>query len=201
MKIILASASPRRKEILEQHSIFPIVKPSNVEEIVPEEIEALGVEEIVKYLAHIKGLSIYHEESKKIKKYKASEKRIVILGADTIVYKNRIIGKPKNEEEAFSILNSLKNTSHHVYTGVSLIDLYSGKEIKFYDDTKVYFKDYSDEEIRRFISEEPPYDKSGSYAIQSSWSKNVDRIEGDINNVIGLPWEKLKTFLWNIDEH
>lgn len=216
MKIILASSSPRRKEILENHSISPIIIPSDAEEIVPSDIEVQGVAEIVKYLAYIKAFTVYNallaacnENSSNSGTKKSSElceacelistgERMIILGADTVVYKDTIIGKPIDEDDAFSILSALRNTSHHVYTGVCLIDFQRGESIKFYEDTLVYFKDYPDEEIRRFIREEPPYDKSGSYAIQSSWSKNVDRVEGDLENVIGLPWKKTEEYLSSI---
>ena len=217
MKIVLASASPRRKEILENHSISPIIIPSEADETLPVHMEFKGVEEIVKYLAYTKAFAVfdflyvacnkisnYKNISKNPEVHKACElikagEKVIILGADTVVYKDRIIGKPRDEEDAFNILSTLRNSSHHVYTGVSLIDFNSEKEIKFYEDTLVHFKDYPDEEIRRFIREEPPYDKSGSYAIQSSWSKNVDRIEGDIENVIGLPWKKIEENLRSLD--
>jgi septum formation protein len=185
--VILASSSPRRYDILRKHHVDPIVVPSDADETLPPDMADCSVAEIVSYLAHVKAHAVYA-------KLKASEyENAVILGADTVVYKDQIIGKPKDEADAFRILSLLRATSHSVFTGVSLIDLATGAETRFVDETKVYFKDYPDEEIYRFIREEPPYDKSGSYAIQSSWTKNVDRIEGDLENVIGLPWYRLET--------
>ena len=217
MNIILASASPRRKEILENHFVYPIIIPSETDETLPLHMEFKDVTEIVKYLAFNKANAVFdflYVACNKIPNYKdissnpevhkaceliLSGEKVIILGADTVVYKNSIIGKPKDEDDAFSILSSLRNTSHHVYTGVSMIEYNSEKHTELYEDTLVYFNDYSDEEIRRFIKEEPPYDKSGSYAIQSSWSKNVDRVEGDIENVIGLPWKKIEEYLNKMD--
>jgi septum formation protein len=153
------------------------------------------------YLAHIKARVVYEEL--KVTEVKSTEadvtvpvpERTMVLGADTVVYKDFIIGKPTDEADAFRILSHLRNAAHLVITGVSLIDLQAGEEVQFAETTKVFFKDYPDEEIRRFVSEEPPYDKSGSYAIQSSWSKNVDHIEGELENVIGLPWQRLSEYL------
>jgi septum formation protein len=235
MSIILASGSPRRFEILKKHGIDPIVIPSDADETLPPEYETRSVEDIVKYLAHIKAGAVYDQlkdsgaaaiktlipdaaksaratETTDIftdktlilgaaKNARATEttdiftNKTLILGADTIVYKDGIIGKPKDEADAIRILSLLRNTAHLVITGVALIDLSTGEETQFAETTKVFFKDYSDEEIKRFIREEPPYDKSGSYAIQSSWTKNVDHIEGDLENVIGLPWPRLAEYL------
>ena len=195
MKVILASGSARRYEILKKHGIDPVVIPSGAEETLSPEIETGSVAEIVKYLASIKAQSVYEKLKLQAGKEISADEKVLILGADTIVYKDCIIGKPKDEQDAFAILSLLRNTSHIVFTGISLIDFATGEEIQFADETEVWFKDYPDEEIYRFISEEPPYDKSGSYAIQSSWAKNVDHILGDIENVIGLPWHRLAEYL------
>jgi septum formation protein len=193
-KVILASASPRRLEILQGHGIDPVVLPSEADETLPPEVEAAGPEEVVRYLAQIKARSIY-EKLREQGAPDTLQPGAVILGADTIVYKDRIIGKPLDAEDAFAILASLRASSHHVLTGVCLIDAYTGGETTIVDDTRVTFHDYPDEEIRRFIREEPPYDKSGSYAIQSSWSGNVAAVEGDIENVIGLPYQAIAPYL------
>jgi septum formation protein len=209
----LASGSPRRSEILRKHGIDPVVIPSDADETLPVEYENRSVEDIVKYLAHIKAWTVYEQlkvsdpvaiktripdtakSSRAIETTDIFTGKTLILGADTIVYKDEIIGKPKDEADAIRILRLLCNAGHLVITGVALIDLSTGVETQFAETTKVFFKDYSDEEIKRFIREEPPYDKSGSYAIQSSWTKNVDHIEGDIENVIGLPWSRLAEYL------
>jgi septum formation protein len=188
-KVILASVSPRRYEILKKHGIEPTVLPSDADEMLPPCMEDCGVAEIVSYLAHVKASAVYDS----IQASNCDD--TVILGADTVVYKDGVIGKPVDEADAFRILSLLRASSHSVFTGVSLIDLATGTETRFVDETKVHFKNYPDSEIYRFIREEPPYDKSGSYAIQSSWTKNVDRIEGDLENVIGLPWYRLEPLL------
>jgi septum formation protein len=208
LKIILASGSPRRLEILRRHGIEPLVVPSDVDETLPSGYENESVDEIVMYLAHIKARAVYEQltaahagigatasEFAELTLHADVPGRTLILGADTVVYKDFIIGKPADAADAFRILSHLRNASHLVITGVALIDLATGGEVQFAETTTVFFKDYPDEEIRRFVREEPPFDKSGSYAIQSSWSKNVDHIEGEIENVIGLPWIRLSDYL------
>jgi septum formation protein len=194
MKIILASASPRRYEILKKHGIVPMVMPSDIDESLTPEMEGCPVSEIVMYLAHQKARAVYGLLIGDGASHRANDgvsNPAFILAADTVVYKDRIIGKPVDERDAFNILRSLRASSHQVITGVSLIDMSGGEETRLYDVTEVYFKNYSDEEIYRYIREEAPYDKSGSYAVQSSWSKNVDHVEGDVENVMGLPWYRI----------
>jgi septum formation protein len=190
----LASASPRRLELLRKHGIFPVVRPSHSEEVLPEGAEQMSIEEKVVYLAEQKGRAVYEAWKKE-----REDRAPLILSADTVIYKERIIGKPKDEADAVSILSFLRNTVHFVYSGVSLIDAEDGKATNLCDVTKVYFKNYSDEEILRYIREEAPYDKSGSYAIQSSWSANVAHVEGDIENVMGLPWYRLKPLFQKLE--
>jgi septum formation protein len=187
--IILASASPRRREILEAHGVTPVIRPADVYETLPDDLTE-EPKEAAMYLAGLKARAVYLHYYKN-----KNPEPAVILGADTIVYKDRIIGKPVDEADAFAILSSLRNARHSVITGVALIDAATGAETVFYEETFVTFNDYPDEEIRRFVREEPPYDKSGSYAIQSSWSKNVAAIDGDVENVIGLPWAKIAAYL------
>jgi septum formation protein len=190
MNVILASASARRYEILRQHGVTPVVMPSDVEEVLPPHVAELGIADIVMYLAHIKAQGVY-EQMRRTAGEAEPPKPAIILAADTVIYKDGIIGKPLDEADAFRILSELRNTFHEVYTGVSLIDMASGAERQLYDVTKVFFKDYPDAEIYRYIKEEPPFDKSGAYGIQTSWQTNVEKIEGDIENVMGLPWQRL----------
>jgi septum formation protein len=186
--IVLASASPRRRDILDAHGVNSIIIPSNADETMGKERENTSVDEIAMQISRLKATEVY-ERIHAI----ADDcgKRIIILGADTVIDKNGIIGKPADEEDAFRILSLLRDTTHRVITGVTLIDLASGVERCFRDVTKVTFRDYPDEEIWRFIREERPFDKSGAYAVQSSWSANVERVDGDIENVIGLPWARI----------
>ena len=227
MKLILASASPRRYEILKKHGIEPVVFPADVDETLTPEIEALGPEQSVIYLAHLKAQAIYerindlsaslatcpphdsspaiqppscHEPSPSAFQMEGSspddEPPSWILAADTIVYfGGRMIGKPRDAADAFFILSSLRGAENEVLTGVALIDLRDGREIKFCDTTTIRFKNYPDDEIHRYIREEAPFDKSGAYSIQSSWMRNVEHIDGDPENAIGLPWHRIEPLL------
>ena len=194
--LILASASPRRKEILERHGYAPVVIPSAVDEILPDGV-CFTPEQTTEYLAELKAESV-------LKALDPGDwpRGCRILGVDTIVYKDRIIGKPVDETDALEILRSLKNGSHEVISGVCLIlaepsGLKLGLKEKqlFSDTTIVRFGDYTDEDILAYIRANPPYDKSGSYAIQSDWGKHVIEVDGDIENVIGLPFIKLSAYL------
>ena len=208
--LILASASPRRKEILEAHGHSPIVIPSGVDETLPDDA-AYSPEQTTIYLAELKAEAVLCALDPM-----DWPRGCLILGVDTIVYKDVIIGKPVDEDDALRILRSLKNSSHEVISGVCLINAKpqlpglgskpSGADHKmstlapleknsFYDITTVRFGDYTDEEILAYIRANPPYDKSGSYAIQSEWGRHVLELNGDIENVIGLPMKKLSDYL------
>lgn len=117
---------------------------------------------------------------------------IYIIAADTVVCKDRIIGKPADRQEAFQILSELKGSAHFVITGTTILKINTPLRHCFYDITKVYFKDYSDDELNAYVDTEEPYDKAGAYAIQGTFGKYVDHIEGSINNVIGFPWERIE---------
>ena len=198
--VILASGSPRRLSIMQEHGVEPIVRPSNSDEALPEGADEMTMEEKVMYIAAQKARDVYeewlaeregHATGAKGGAAPATETHAdfpLILAADTVVYKDRIIGKPKDEADAVAILTELRNTFHFVYSGICIIDTKDGAETSLFDVTKVWFKDYPDEEICRYVGEEQPYDKSGSYGIQSSWGQNVERVEGDVENVMGLPW-------------
>ncbi len=177
MKIILASKSPRRQELLKEANIEYQIIPSTIEEVFNYEI---SVEAAVMDLAYQKAASI---------KSLVTEDDLII-GADTIVViDNEVLGKPKNYEDAIRMLKMLENKSHQVLTGVCLIK--GNKEITFYEKTDVYFKPMTLEDIERYIAEENVYDKAGSYAIQGEAMRYIDHIEGDYYNVIGLPVERL----------
>jgi len=198
LPFILASASPRRKEILEAHGHSPIVIPADADENIKGS-EKYSPEDLTILLAELKAKTV-------LGKLNPADwpKGCIILGVDTVVYKDRIIGKPADENDALEILRSLKNTSHEVISGVCLIHavpektdgssaLSVSEKILFSDTTTVLFGDYSDDEILSYIRANPPYDKSGSYAIQSDWGRHVIRTNGDLENVIGLPYSKLSS--------
>lgn len=188
--IILASSSPRRIEMLKKNGIEPIIIPSSVDEYLPLR---LSMEQVVMYLALKKALNV--EKLLLHKKSDILTKPSVIIAADTIVYKDDIIGKPVDETDAENILKLLRNTNHYVATGVALIRPGDIKRSVIYDVTKVFFLDYSDDEIKKYISTEEPWDKAGSYAIQGAWGKHVSHIIGNYDNVIGFPWGKIKSEL------
>ena len=177
-KIILASASPRRKELMTMASLSFDVIVSDCDET----IEYDGPEDMVRKLSLLKAKDV----AEKIQK-KETEPHIVI-GADTIVYfQNQILGKPKNEEDAFRMLQAMSGKTHTVYTGVTLIDTASSQTETFCEATKVEFYDVTDGDIRAYIATGYPLDKAGSYGVQGRGCFLVKRIEGDYFTVVGLP--------------
>ena len=170
--IILASASPRRKEILELADLKFDVMPSDAQEITTK----TAPNEVVMELASLKAKDIY----------KKSEKQSMIVGADTVVaYQGQILGKPTDEADAKRMLTMLSGQTHEVYTGVCVIE---DEKIKtFYEETKVTFYEISDEQIDRYIKTGEPMDKAGSYGIQGKAAVFIKGIEGDYYNVVGFP--------------
>lgn len=188
MKIILASQSPRRLEILRKHGYEPIVIPSNAEEVLPDNISMLDA---VKTLSKQKAQAVYESNPE----LRNEEELTIIIGSDTIVYKDEIMSKPQDANDAYRMLNSIRNTSHYVATGVTLIYAQTGEILVLSDVTTVYCKDYTDDDIWRYIKDEPPFDKAGSYAIQGRFGQYIDHIDGDYENVMGLPFHIIKEFL------
>ena len=173
---ILASQSPRRKEILEMLGIdFTIIPATNEAEIPNNMPIRYGVTQV----AYLKAIEVFrnHPDS-------------TVLGADTVVIiDNEILGKPKDKEEAFSMLKKLSGKSHQVITGVALIK--KGKTVTFCDQATVTFAKLTDEEINDYIETNECFDKAGSYAIQGKSAKFVKKIDGDYYAVVGLPCQKL----------
>jgi len=178
MRIVLASASPRRKELLEKAGIDFIVDASSIDETLDE---TLALEERLRQLAIDKTMPIHH-------KYPHD----VVLGADTTVYfDSQIIGKAKDKDDARHILKMLSNQKHSVYTAVAIYiknELYT-----FVERTDVYFKDITDM-IEPYITSGEWQGKAGAYGIQGYADCFVERVEGDIDNVIGLPLQKVMEF-------
>ena len=179
--IILASKSPRRKELLENIGIKPLIIVSDAD----ENIDESNPEELVKKLSHIKAQAVY--DKIKADKTIGLHEDDYILGADTIVYANgNVLGKPKDKDDARAMIKTLSGSVHSVYTGFTLIDS-EGNTVSKAVETKVYVYDMSDSEIEDYISTDEPYDKAGAYGIQGLFGKYVEKIEGDYNNVVGLP--------------
>lgn len=184
-KIILASASPRRIEILKSRGVEAEVIPADVDESADE---STPPHILCMYNALKKALNVYERVSEGI-----------IIAADTIVYCEGVIGKPCDEEDAFNTLSKLRDRTHSVYSGVALIDVWTGEKVIFFDRTDVTFTSYSDGDIKAYIATGEPMDKSGSYAIQGEWARFVSLTLGDFSNVVGLPWKKLNNELKRFD--
>ena len=186
-QIILASQSPRRLNILEKHGISPLVRPTKIDEIIND---TLAMENMVMELALNKARACFSSLDKE-------ERNIdgLIIGSDTIVFKNGILGKPTDRAEAREMLQKINDTNHKVCTGVAIIDILTGNEITLFDTTDVWCKKITDTEIEDYLDTEEPYDKAGAYAIQGIFGQYIDKIEGDYENVVGLPWHIIKDYL------
>lgn len=170
--LILASSSPRRKELLEELQIPFVISSSNVDESFDP---SLSPNEIVMELARRKVEAIY-----------ADEQYPYILGADTIVYLNgAILGKPASHGEAFRMLREPSGKTHSVYTGVAIMA--NGICSTFYEKTDVLFWELTDEEIHDYLDTGEPFDKAGAYGIQGVGRTLVKEIKGDYFTVVGLP--------------
>lgn len=179
-KVILASGSPRRRELLAQIGIEFDVRVSEQEEIYHSTVP----EEIVKELALLKAEHVAENMQEEERAGK------VIIGADTVVVQDgRILGKPQGEEDAFRMLKKLQGRSHEVYTGTALL-YFKGKEKKTVNravKTNVYVHAMTEKEIQAYIASGEPMDKAGAYGIQGKFAAFIERIEGDYYNVVGLP--------------
>lgn len=180
MKIILASASPRRSEILKRVGINFEVQVSSIDEKIIGNIPS----EIVKNLAHQKAYDIFENNNGDI----------MVISADTIVVKDDVImGKPLDEVDAFYKLKMLQGSKNIVYTGVCVYyrnDNNIGK-ISFYEESSVYINKMTDSQIIDYINTKEPFDKAGAYAIQGIFSIYIQKICGDYNNIVGLPVSRL----------
>lgn len=177
MKYILASASPRRKELLEQAGFQFEVIPSSIEEKISKTIPS----EIVMELSAQKAKDVFD---------KHGQKDCVVIGADTIVvYRNEILLKPSNKAEAYDMLSMLSDRTHQVCTGVSLVISKKGQvhTKSFYESTDVTFCPISREDLHAYVETGDPLDKAGAYGIQGPFAIHVKCIQGDYNNVVGLP--------------
>lgn len=185
MKIILASASPRRKELLKQAGLSFKTMPSTKEEKINKELPS----EIVEELSYQKAVDICGQLAGTMKE------DFVVIGADTIVSSwNKVMGKPKDKEDAFDMLWELQGKSHQVYTGVTLAWKYQDEPAMFYtfnECTDVTVFPMTEEEIEKYIDSGEPMDKAGAYAIQGRFAAYVQGICGDYANVVGLPVGRL----------
>lgn len=176
MKMILASASPRRKMILEQAGFAFEICVSEMEEVITSTEPAAVVEELSAQKA-----------GDVAKKYPPD---VLVIGADTVVAcMGQILGKPKDEEDAIRMISMLSGKTHQVYTGVTLIN--SGNVHTFHAVTDVEVCELNPEEIQSYVNSKEPLDKAGAYAIQGAFAKYITKINGEYNNVVGLPIAKI----------
>ena len=191
--VILASASPRRKELLEKADIPFVVIPALVD-------EKTGIEDPAEAAEEASLIKAEYVADKLLKERKES---FIVLAADTIVsIDGKILGKPADEEEAFNVLKKLQGRDHEVFTGVTFAVKKPERVThfkSFYEKTKVRLYPISDEQIREYIATGEPLDKAGSYGIQGVFAKYVKSIKGDYSNVVGLPvgrvFKELTSFL------
>jgi septum formation protein len=187
-KVVLASASPRRKELLEKIGLIFVVDPSDYPEDLTDDMNPLDF---------AKAISL--EKAKTVaSKYPDS----LIIAADTFgVLRGKIIGKPHTTEEACQMLRALRGKSHRVITGFTILDTKSQHTITRAVETRVYFSKLSDEEIDNYVKSGEPLDKAGAYAIQGLGSVIVEKISGDYYNVMGLPLQALTESLKEFGIH
>ena len=183
-KFVLASKSPRRKELLENIGIkFMVIEGDVDESVVPKSLEPkLYVQE----LAVLKANSVA----------KKAGKNTLVIGSDTVVIHNdEVLGKPADLNEAKSMLKSLSGKTHYVYTGVAVLDTDSMKIVSDYEKTAVTFRELSDSEIDYYVSNYRTLDKAGAYGIQEFAGVFVSGIDGDYFNIVGLPLCRLYTLI------
>ncbi|MBC8402891.1 MAG: septum formation protein Maf [Candidatus Marinimicrobia bacterium] len=172
--IILASSSPRRKALLQQIDLEFEVKPATIHEDFSLD---LPPEQFATHYARLKAAELAWQYPDHL-----------IIGADTIVVlNNRILGKPQDEVECFTMLSDLSGNTHSVTTGVSLQWAAKAVEDTFHETTQVTFKSISDDDIHYYIRNYRPLDKAGSYGIQDWFAVCIDRVEGCFYNVVGFP--------------
>lgn len=185
--LILASASPRRKELLELLRLPFDIIASEIDEVVDEKLHPA---DMVQSLANQKALNVAEKMQ-----------NAFVIGSDTlVVYEGKMLGKPKQKREAIEMLNMLSGKTHEVYTGVSIV--HKGKASSFYEKTSVTFYPLSTDEIEEYVKTGEPMDKAGAYGIQGYGSLLVKEIHGDYYSVVGLPIARTKRelmkagFIW-----
>lgn len=191
MKIILASASPRRRELLEQIGLSFEVMTSHVE----EKISSAGPDRVVEELSCQKAKAVAEKLSCPEVKTVAGG-AVLVIGADTVVaLDGAILGKPSDPGDAFRMLERLQGREHEVYTGVTLLYRAAGASEwtakSFHERTGVHFHPMTEAEISEYVDTGDPLDKAGAYGIQGFCARYISGIEGDYNNVVGLPVGRL----------
>ncbi|NMA51558.1 MAG: septum formation inhibitor Maf [Peptococcaceae bacterium] len=185
-KIVLASASPRRAELLRQVGLEFEVMVSEVEETLTPGLEPAAQVELFAL--------------RKANAVAATLDRGIVIGADTVVVQGgRVLGKPVDAQEAVEMLQLLQGKGHEVYTGVALVDARSSVKLVEHVMTRVFFNAMSEESIRRYVATGEPLDKAGAYAVQGRAALFINRLEGCYYNVVGLPLARLATMLKKLE--
>lgn len=183
-KIVLASASPRRRELLQNMGLdFEIITSDGAEQVFENELP----QDTVKRLSSEKALNVAK---------RAPYDDCIVIGADTVVaIDGKILGKPVDEGDAKRMLTLLSGRTHKVYTGVSVIETTSGERVSDYVETEVKFVNLTERQIEKYVSSGEPMDKAGAYGIQDLGAMLVEKINGDYFNVVGLPVSRLAGIL------
>ena len=181
--IVLASASPRRRQLLSEHGYTFTVQPADIEEVMPPD---LNVGEVTLFNARQKALAVA-----------ASNPEAVVIGVDTLVaLEGEILGKPADMDDAFAMLSRLNGRIHEVHSGVWVVCQSTNTNRAFVEVSRVKFRNLSETELRRYMARIHPLDKAGAYAAQDESPESiVECIEGSRTNVIGLPMEALAKML------
>ncbi len=177
-RLVLASASPRRRQLLAEHGYEFTVAPADVKEIAPAHFTP---REVVLWNARAKALAIARSRPGEI-----------VLGVDTLVaVDGRIFGKPRDMDEALAMVRELNGRSHEVFSGVCLARAATSEERTFAEVTRVHFRQLGEAQLRAYLARIGPLDKAGAYAAQDDRGDIIERVEGSFTNVIGLPMESL----------
>ncbi len=205
--LVLASQSPRRKELLEKAGFLFSVSPVQISEIPNEN---LSLNEQIKDLAKQKARALVwankaaNKAANKVANKVAKGQRILILSADTLViFNEQVLGKPKDLLESERYIRQLSGQTHRVTTGICLLDVDSGQEVVGHETTSVAFRKLQNDEIQRYVASRDGLDKAGAYGIQGEAGLFVESINGPIDNVVGLPVALLEKLLlensWHVN--
>jgi len=182
-RIVLASGSPRRKELLMRMGLSFDLMPCDVEEVYDDSLLPI---EVAEYLAKLKAKTANQMISSS-----------VVIGSDTIVSVNgNILGKPKDKDDAYKMIKKLNDNWHEVITGICIYD--NDKYILDHEVTRVHFVKMTDDEILGYVNTDEPYDKAGAYGVQGIAGMYIDTIEGDFYNIMGFPMAKVRNMLKTI---
>ncbi len=195
LKLILASGSPRRKDILEEAGFKPLCFPTKLSEKLSKK---MSLDESLMELAQTKVEACLEEHNL------LESQDILVVGSDTVVvFQGEVLGKPKNHDQAFEFLNRMSGLSHEVKTSVCVSNRETGEIINFVDTSVVTFNNLTDEQIWRYVKTDEPMDKAGAYGIQTTKDEFVQKFEGSFKSIMGFPIKKFIQLInekeWSLD--